>query len=81
MFHFKIYLIGVDGMWSDWGKWSACSKTCDAGKKQRSRTCTNPKPKHPGRDCDGRNQERDGCNRHTCPVHGKSSSDTAYEIE
>ena len=36
----------VDGGWS---AWSECSKKC--GKGKITRTCTNPKPAHGGKDC------------------------------
>ena len=35
---------------------------------QRYRTCTNPKPKPPGRNCNGRNWEEIYCNHPACPV-------------
>ena len=60
-------------MWSEWGRWSSCSKPCDGGEMQRYRTCTNPKPVDPGRKCDGRNWEDDYCNQQPCPDTSKSS--------
>ena len=66
--YFTIDVLGVDGMWSSWGGWSSCSKTCAGGEMQRYRTCTNPKPKPPGRNCNGRNWEEIYCNHHACPV-------------
>ena len=66
-----INVLGVDGMWSAWNEWSSCSKTCDGGEKQRHRTCTNPKPKPPGRSCNGRSWEEQYCNQDECSVTSK----------
>ena len=68
----------IDGGWSTWGTWTACSKTCSAGTKHRSRTCTNPSPAHHGKACYGREQgglnveARDSmaCTERPCPTHG-----------
>lgn len=43
----------VNGGWSDWSAWS----TCSAGKKTRTRTCTNPAPANGGADCTGSSTE------------------------
>lgn len=48
MFHL---LFVVDGKYSPWSQWSACSKTCGYGIQTRKRTCTDPEPQHGGRDC------------------------------
>mgnify|MGYP002260280002 CR=1 FL=1 len=37
-------LIIVDGMWSSWSAWTACSKTCGKGIQTRTRICDSPKP-------------------------------------
>ncbi|KAL9973589.1 hypothetical protein ACROYT_G020062 [Oculina patagonica] len=42
---------GIDGGYSEWSEWSECSKTCGIGVRQRSRTCTNPKPERNGKTC------------------------------
>ncbi|OQR79387.1 hypothetical protein BIW11_05769 [Tropilaelaps mercedesae] len=42
-----------DGSWSSWGSWSECSSRCGRGQRTRSRSCTNPPPRHGGRDCPG----------------------------
>ena len=67
-------MVGVDGMWAAWDDWSTCSKTCEGGKKERSRTCTDPKPKPPGKYCDGTEMETVDCPKQTCPTSGKQIS-------
>lgn len=41
----------INGDWSAWGDWGACSRTCGAGTKQRVRACTNPAPSWGGKSC------------------------------
>jgi len=48
----------VAGGWASWGSWSSlgsCSRTCGGGRRtyQRTRSCTDPRPKHNGRYCSG----------------------------
>ena len=76
---FILILLGVDGMWSSWDTWNSCSKTCDGGKRQRYRTCTNPKPKHPGPNCNGTNREGKHCNEQACTLKSKRSSSFPME--
>ncbi|XP_068757679.1 coadhesin-like [Montipora capricornis] len=60
----------VDGSWSNWGFWSACSATCGPGQRQRQRTCTNPAPSNGGTNCTGPSTETGNCLLRYCPVHG-----------
>ncbi|XP_078592863.1 uncharacterized protein LOC144871361 [Branchiostoma floridae x Branchiostoma japonicum] len=63
--------MSVDGGWSDWGSWSACSVTCGVGEQTRDRTCTNPAPDNGGADCDGLTQETQACDTGvSCAVDG-----------
>ncbi|XP_078716713.1 semaphorin-5A-like isoform X1 [Lampetra fluviatilis] len=57
----------VDGGWSCWISWSACSATCGGGHRQRSRACTHPPPAHGGDICLGLHTEEALCNTQSCP--------------
>ncbi|XP_078578186.1 mucin-like protein [Branchiostoma floridae x Branchiostoma japonicum] len=52
----------VDGGWSDWGAWSACSVTCGNGTETRERTCNNPAPANGGAGCVGETHDTRACN-------------------
>ncbi|XP_068734919.1 A disintegrin and metalloproteinase with thrombospondin motifs 6-like isoform X2 [Montipora capricornis] len=43
----------TDGGWSPWSRLVECTRTCGGGIQWRQRTCTNPKPKDGGEQCDG----------------------------
>ena len=34
----------IDGGWTDWGEWQACSVTCSSGTRIRQKLCQNPSP-------------------------------------
>ena len=63
----------ADAQWSQWGRWTTCSKTCGIGKRIRRRLCINPGLEIGDRYCTqlypkgyGREQERN-CNIIECP--------------
>ncbi|CAH1270966.1 HMCN1 [Branchiostoma lanceolatum] len=58
----------VDGKWTLWGPWSACSSSCNNGIRTRTRTCT--AAEHGGRACPGEDTQVNFCNSLPCPVHG-----------
>nr|XP_006813461.1 PREDICTED: hemicentin-1-like [Saccoglossus kowalevskii] len=61
----------VHGQWSSWSPWTRCSATCDRGKRNRRRTCTDPAPAHGGDDCIGEGKEVKTCRAsQRCPIHG-----------
>lgn len=69
----------VDGGYSSWGSWSPCSVTCGVGNKRRSRTCTNPRPAHGGKNCDGNSVQSKNCTKILCPsVDGGYSQWTSW---
>ena len=43
----------VDGKWTHWTEYGACSAPCGKGTKTRTRYCTNPAPLYGGSDCYG----------------------------
>uniref|UniRef100_A0AAY4EXQ4 Semaphorin-2A n=1 Tax=Denticeps clupeoides TaxID=299321 RepID=A0AAY4EXQ4_9TELE len=56
----------VKGLWSCWSSWSQCSVSCGGGHYQRTRTCSNPAPKHGGDICIGLHTEEALCNTQEC---------------
>ncbi|KAL4231142.1 Thrombospondin type 1 repeat-containing protein [Mactra antiquata] len=63
-------LVAVDGGFTDWSTWTACSVTCGTGTKDRSRSCDNPAPQNGGLDCSGDTDETTTCDEGACPVDG-----------
>ena len=52
-----------------WSNWTECSSTCNDGVQYRERQCTNPAPKHGGKDCltIGSATDRRSCFIMKCP--------------
>ena len=57
----------VDGGYTDFGDWSACSASCGDGTQTRTRTCANPAPANGGADCVGPASETRACKERDCP--------------
>ncbi|XP_078681317.1 cartilage intermediate layer protein 2-like isoform X1 [Branchiostoma floridae x Branchiostoma belcheri] len=57
----------VDGMWSTWMAWSACSQSCGGGTQVRQRMCNNPAPVGGGKSCVGNQQQSRQCSTWACP--------------
>ena len=47
-----IFLVAVNGGWSDWSQWSHCTKNI-SGIQLRIRRCVNPDPQSGGKPCPG----------------------------
>ena len=62
-----MHLYLVDGGWSVWEAWSACSVTCGGGSQTRMRKCNNPAPANGGASCLGASSEPLACNGNACP--------------
>lgn len=62
----------IDGGYSEWCSFTACSVTCGGGVSYRTRTCTGPPPENGGRSCDslGPDIETQECNTEECPIDG-----------
>ncbi|XP_046546208.1 uncharacterized protein LOC124256280 [Haliotis rubra] len=71
----------IDGNWSEWGNWSACSVTCGSGNLTRSRSCTEPAPQFNGTDCVGVAEEAQSCDTGVlCPVDGNWGVWTPWSV-
>lgn len=64
----------VNGSWSAWGSWDACTVTCGGGTQTRTRSCTDPIPEHGGLNCTGSAEESAACGTVTCPLPGETQS-------
>ena len=61
----------VNGNWGNWMQWSACSVSCEEGRKTRSRNCDDPAPANGGTPCQGKQNEIEQCTeRAKCPQDG-----------
>ena len=56
----------MDGGWSEWSQFTACSETCGDGAKSRVRDCNNPSPLYGGEKCPGERIEIVECNLGHC---------------
>ncbi|XP_046859272.1 LOW QUALITY PROTEIN: tolloid-like protein 1 [Xenia sp. Carnegie-2017] len=58
--------IPIHGGWSEWSKWSNCSKLCGQGYQRRLRQCNQPIPSLGGQNCNGTNVENRTCRNSVC---------------
>lgn len=61
----------VDGRWSSWHEWGACSATCGNGTQERIRKCEGPF--HGGVPCNGPEFDGRPCFAEICPGSAKLS--------
>lgn len=56
----------IDGWWSSWSGWSACSLSCGWWVQNRTRVCNNPLPQNGGNNCVWSPIETQSCNTQSC---------------
>ncbi|XP_065060769.1 uncharacterized protein LOC135688019 isoform X3 [Rhopilema esculentum] len=69
----------VDGGFSEWSKWTTCTKSCDGGTRTRNRTCSDPFPNYHGIQCYGSYRETELCNLAFCPINGGWTDWTSWQ--
>ena len=75
LFYNTLILLTVDGGFSDWSNWTACSASCGTGFQIRKRTCTSPPPMYGGKLCESNSStEVRSCSIAACDVKGKRCS-------
>ncbi|CAC5418756.1 HMCN [Mytilus coruscus] len=70
----------IDGIWSDWSTWGACSVTCESGVEMRNRSCTNPAPQYGGQDCQGSDSDSQTCTLSMCPIDGNYTDWSSWSV-
>ena len=64
-----VFIVDVDGGYSEWSRWSNCSVKCGLGIMSRTRACINPEPQGNGKNCMalGNDTEISECGTAPCP--------------
>lgn len=60
------FILTVNGSWSPWSSWQACSATCGDGIQMRTRVCKSPEPTNGGYSCEGENVDVKPCTVRRC---------------
>ncbi|XP_066993605.2 hemicentin-1 isoform X2 [Anabrus simplex] len=63
----------INGAWSEWSDWKACSGPCSNSTRHRTRQCSEPSPAFGGADCEGYKAQYIPCTQKGCPVDGQWS--------
>ncbi|XP_053377851.1 coadhesin-like isoform X2 [Mercenaria mercenaria] len=66
----QMTLCPVNGHWSDWSNFTACTVSCAGGTKVRIRTCLFNESAPHGSQCFGNRTDTQDCNTVRCPVNG-----------
>ena len=66
-----IFCVSEHGLWSPWGLWTECTRTCDGGEQRRQRSCA--PPKFGGKECLGDRTQIRKCN--VVPCHSEYISE------
>lgn len=56
----------INGAWSAFSDWTACTKTCGNGTQVRMRICNEPEPRNGGADCVGNGVQSQACRLKDC---------------
>ena len=67
LYFLNLFWNSVDGGLTEWGEWGRCDKLCEPGKHRRYRTCTNPRRRCGGKQCDPSIPTQDKGNCFYCP--------------
>ena len=70
----------VDGGWSAWSEFSACSVSCDAGVKYSTRICNNPRAENGGKECEGNSQYRTQCDMTPCKGEENITAQSVHSL-
>ena len=65
----------MDCIWSEFGNWSECSKTCGGGERFSTRTIIQQTVQE-GKECKGEEKQVESCNEDPCP--GKITQPSNY---
>ena len=60
-----VTIVLVDCQWSSWSRWSACSRTCGTGTREKSRQVLTS-AKNGGDSCQGPSRQTERCNLGSC---------------
>ncbi|XP_065061366.1 uncharacterized protein LOC135688444 isoform X2 [Rhopilema esculentum] len=69
----------IDGGFSEWSKWTTCTKSCDGGTRTRNRTCSDPFPVYGGSLCFGNYTETELCSAGFCQINGGWTNWTSWQ--